>query len=184
MMSAAILRFQDKYVSEIIPALQKEFKYNNVMEVPRLQKVCLNMGVSDAVLDSKVMTDVQNELGLIAGQKPVITLAKKSLAAFKLREGMPIGCKVTLRKSRMYDFLERLVMIALPRVRDFRGFTIKSFDGRGNFNLGMTEHIVFPEINYDKIGKVRGLNITINTTAKNDTEAKRLLEMFDFPFIN
>ena len=136
------------------------------------------------MLDSKVITDVQNELGLIAGQRPVITLAKKSIAAFKLREDMPIGCKVTLRKSRMYDFLERLVMIALPRLRDFRGFTIKSFDGRGNFNLGMKEHIVFPEINYDKIAKVRGLNITINTTAKNDVEAKKLLEMFNFPFIN
>jgi large subunit ribosomal protein L5 len=179
-----MLRFQEKYVSEIIPALKKEFKYENVMEVPRLEKVCLNIGVGDAVLDSKVINEVQNELGLIAGQKPVITVAKKSIASFKLREGMPIGCKVTLRKSRMYDFLERLVMIALPRVRDFRGFTMKSFDGRGNFNLGMKEHIVFPEINYDKISKVRGLNITINTTAKSDAEAKKLLELFDFPFIN
>lgn len=181
---SAIIRFQERYASKVVPALQKEFQYKNIMEVPRLQKVCLNMGVGEAVLDSKVMNEVQNELGLIAGQKPVITLAKKSLAAFKLREGMPIGCKVTLRKSRMYEFLERLVMIALPRIRDFRGFTIKSFDGKGNFNLGMKEHIVFPEINYDKISKVRGLNITINTTAKNDQEAKKLLEMFDFPFIN
>jgi large subunit ribosomal protein L5 len=179
-----MLRFQERYNKEIVQALQKEFQYKNVIEVPKITKVCLNIGAGDAVLDSKVITDVQNELGLIAGQRPVITLAKKSIAAFKLREDMPIGCKVTLRKSRMYDFLERLVMIALPRLRDFRGFTIKSFDGRGNFNLGMKEHIVFPEINYDKIAKVRGLNITINTTAKNDVEAKKLLEMFNFPFIN
>ncbi len=179
-----MLRFQEKYAKEIIPALKEEFKYKNVMEVPKLEKICLNMCVSEAVLDSKVINEVQNELGLIAGQKPIVTLAKKSIAAFKLRQGMSIGCKVTLRKNKMYDFLERLVMIALPRVRDFRGFTIKSFDGRGNFSLGMKEHIVFPEINYDQISKVRGLDITINTTTNNDIEAKKLLEMFNVPFIN
>lgn len=183
-MSNTIKRFKERYVSDVIPELKKEFGYKNIMEVPRLLKVSLNMGVGDAVLDSKVMNEVQNEMALIAGQRPVLTRAKKSMAAFKLREGMAIGCKVTLRKNRMFEFLERMIMIALPRIRDFRGFTIKSFDGKGNFNFGIKEHIIFPEINYDKVSKVRGMNITVNTTAKTDQEAKRLLEMFDFPFSN
>lgn len=181
-MSTKLKGFKERYKSDVVPALVKEFGYKNVMEVPSLLKVSLNMGAGDAVLDSKVINEVQNEMALIAGQKPVQTKAKKSLAAFKLRTGMSIGCKVTLRRNRMFEFLERLVMIALPRIRDFRGFSIKSFDGKGNFNFGIKEHIIFPEINYDKVSRVRGMNITINTTAKNDAEAKRLLEMFDFPF--
>lgn len=183
-MSKIIKRFHERYKSEVVPGLQKEFAYKNIMEVPRLLKVSLNMGVGDAVLDSKVLNDVMSEMALLSGQKVVATKAKKSMAAFKLREGMQIGCKVTLRKSRMYEFLERLIMIALPRVRDFRGFSIKSFDGKGNFNFGIKEHTIFPEINYDKVNKVRGMNITVTTTAKTDQEAKKLLEMFDFPFNN
>jgi len=177
-----MIRFKELYTKELIPALQKTFEYDNVMQTPRLMKIVLSMGVGDAVADSKVIHEAAKELGLIAGQKPIITVAKQSIAAFKLREGMQIGCKVTLRKDKMYDFLERLVMIALPRVRDFRGFSLKSFDGKGNFNLGIKEHIVFPEINYDKISKIRGLNITIVTSAKNDKEAKELLAGFNIPF--
>jgi len=183
-MSKAIKRFHERYKSDVIPTLHKEFAYENIMQVPRLLKVSLNMGVGDAVFDSKVLTDVMGEMALLAGQKPVATKAKKSMAAFKLREGMLIGCKVTLRRARMYEFLERLIMIALPRVRDFRGFSLKSFDGRGNFNFGIREHTIFPEINYDKVSKTRGMNITVTTSARTDQEAKRLLEMFDFPFIN
>ena len=177
-----MIRFKELYTKELVKTLQDKFGYKNVMETPRLVKIVLSMGVGDAVADSKVINDAAKELGLIAGQKPIITNAKKSIASFKLREGMKIGCKVTLRKSRMYDFLERLVMIALPRVRDFRGFSIKSFDGKGNFNLGIKEHIVFPEINYDKISKIRGLNITVVTSAKTDKEAKELLAGFNIPF--
>jgi large subunit ribosomal protein L5 len=177
-----MLRFRELYKKELAPALQKKFNYSNVMETPRLVKVVLNMGVGDAIADSKVVNEAAKELTLIAGQKAIITEAKKSIAAFKLREGMKLGCKVTLRKDRMFDFLERLVMVALPRVRDFRGLSVKSFDGSGNFNLGIKEHIVFPEINYDKISKIRGLNITIVTTARNDEEAKELLSGFSIPF--
>lgn len=177
-----MLRFRELYKKELAPALQKKFNYGNVMETPRLVKVVLNMGVGDAIADSKVINEAAKELTLIAGQKAIITEAKKSIAAFKLREGMKLGCKVTLRKDRMFDFLERLVMVALPRVRDFRGLSVKSFDGKGNFNLGIKEHIVFPEINYDKISKIRGLNITIVTTARNDEEAKELLAGFNIPF--
>jgi large subunit ribosomal protein L5 len=177
-----MLRFRELYKKEIAAKLMEKFQYENSMQIPRLEKVVLSMGVGEAVIDSKVMANAVEELGLIAGQKPVVTLAKKSVAAFKLRQGMPIGCKVTLRKGKMYDLLERLVMIALPRLRDFRGFSKKSFDGKGNFNLGMKEHIVFPEINYDKIDKIRGLNITIVTSTKKDEEAKELLAGFNFPF--
>ncbi|MCH9753780.1 MAG: 50S ribosomal protein L5 [Alphaproteobacteria bacterium] len=176
------MRFKELYTQELVKTLKEKFGYNNVMETPRLVKIVLSMGVGDAVADSKVINDAAKELGLIAGQKPIITSAKQSIASFKLREGMKIGCKVTLRKSRMYDFLERLVMIALPRVRDFRGLSVKSFDGKGNFNLGIKEHIVFPEINYDKISKIRGLNITVVTSAKTDKEAKELLAGFNIPF--
>jgi len=177
-----MIRFKELYTKELAQSLQEKFEYKNVMETPRLIKIVLSMGVGDAVADSKVINDAAKELGLIAGQKPIITTAKHSIASFKLREGMKIGCKVTLRKSKMYDFLERLVMIALPRVRDFRGFSVKSFDGSGNFNLGIKEHIVFPEINYDKISKIRGLNITVVTSAKTDAEAKELLAGFKIPF--
>ena len=179
-----MLRFKELYTKEVVPGLAEKFQYENPMQVPKLLKISLNMGVGDAILDKKNLEAAAKELGLIAGQKPIITVAKKSIAGFKLREGMNIGCKVTLRKSRMYDFLERLVMIALPRVRDFRGFSIKNFDGRGNFSLGIKEHIVFPEIDYDKISKVRGLDVTIVTTAKTDDEAKALLSGFNVPFIN
>ena len=177
-----MLRYKELYTKELAPALKEKFQYENIMQTPRLVKIVLNMGVGDAIADSKVINEAAKELGLIAGQKSVITEAKKSIAAFKLREGMKLGCKVTLRKARMFDFLERLVMIALPRVRDFRGLSAKSFDGKGNFNLGIKEHIVFPEINYDKISKIRGLNITIVTTAKTDAEAKELLSGFNIPF--
>lgn len=177
-----MIRFKELYTKELIQSLQEKFEYKNIMETPRLVKIVLSMGVGDAIADSKVINDAAKELGLIAGQKPIITSAKKSIAAFKLREGMKIGCKVTLRKTKMYDFLERLVMIALPRVRDFRGFSVKSFDGKGNFNLGIKEHIVFPEINYDKISKIKGLNITVVTSAKTDAEAKELLAGFNIPF--
>lgn len=179
-----MLRFKELYLKEIVSSLKEKFSYSNLMQIPKLTKISLNMGVSDAVLDKKHIDAAVNELTMIAGQKAVITKAKKSIAGFKLREGMDIGCRVTLRKDRMYDFLERLVLIALPRVRDFRGFSIKNFDGRGNFNLGIKEHIVFPEIDYDKINKVRGLNISIVTTAKTDQEAKVLLSGFNLPFIN
>jgi large subunit ribosomal protein L5 len=174
--------FKELYDSTIIPDLQKKFNYANVMEIPKLLKISINMGVGDAVTDSKIVPFAVSDLTLISGQKPVITHAKKSIATFKLREGMPIGCKVTLRKQRMYDFMERLVMIALPRVRDFRGVSEKSFDGKGNFSLGLNDQLVFPEINYDKIDKVRGLDITIVTSAKTDQEAKELLAGFFMPF--
>lgn len=177
-----MIRFKEKYNKELVPELQKTFGYKNIMETPRLLKVVLSMGVGEAVSDSKVIHEAAKELGLIAGQKPIITVAKHSISTFKLREGMQIGCKVTLRKDRMYDFLERLVMIALPRVRDFRGFSSKSFDGNGNFNLGIKEHIVFPEINYDKIRNIRGLNVTIVTSAKTNNEGEKLLSGFNIPF--
>lgn len=175
-------RLQAVYESEIRSALQKQFNYTNPLQVPRLEKIVLNMGVTEAVSDSKAVNAAAAELALIAGQKPVITRAKNSIAGFKIREGMPLGCKVTLRRAHMYEFLDRLVNIALPRVRDFRGISSKSFDGCGNYSLGIKEQIIFPEINYDKVDKVRGLDITFVTTAKNNEEAKALLTGFNLPF--
>ena len=164
------------YETELRPLLRQEFNYRNVMEVPQLDKIVLNMGLGEAIQNIKILDTAVEELSLIAGQKPVITRAKKSIASFKLRENMPIGCRVTLRRERMYDFFDKLVQIALPRVRDFRGVSPKSFDGRGNYTLGIREHIIFPEINYDKIDKIKGLNITIVTTAKTDEEGRYLLK--------
>ena len=175
-------RLREFYDSKLKAALTEKFGYTNPMQVPAIEKIVLNMGVGEAVNDSKLVKVAAEELEKIAGQKVVITRAKKSVAAFKLREGMPIGCKVTLRGDRMYEFLDRLVNIALPRVRDFRGLNPKSFDGRGNYALGIKEHIVFPEIDYDKIDKVLGLDVIIATTAKTDEEAMALLEGFNFPF--
>jgi large subunit ribosomal protein L5 len=177
-------RLQEHYESTIRPALRKEFGYGNPMEVPRLDKIVINMGVGEAVGDRKAVDNAAAELALISGQKAVITKARKSIATFKVREGMALGCKVTLRRERMYEFLDRLVNIALPRVRDFRGLNGRSFDGRGNYALGLKEQIVFPEIDYDKVDKVRGLDIIICTTAGTDAEAKALLRGFDFPFHN
>ncbi len=175
-------RLREHYDTTLKPALIEEFSYKNPMEVPRLEKIVLNMGVGEAVADSKKIKSAVKEMTLIAGQAPVVTKAKKSVATFKLREGMPVGCKVTLRRERMYEFLDRLVTIALPRVRDFRGLSGKSFDGRGNYALGLKEQIVFPEIDYDSVDEIRGLDIVICTTAKNDTEAKALLSGFQLPF--
>ena len=160
----------------------KQFGYKSIMEVPRIEKITLNMGVGEAVADKKVMEHAVGDLQKIAGQKPVVTVARKSIAGFKIRDNYPVGCKVTLRRERMFEFLDRLVTIALPRVRDFRGVSGKSFDGRGNYNMGVREQIIFPEIEYDKIDALRGLNITITTTAKTDEEAKALLSLFKFPF--
>lgn len=179
-----IPRLKNKYEDSIRSDLQKEFDYKSVMEIPKLDKIVLNIGVGEAAQDSKKIRKVVDELGLIAGQKPVITKAKKSIAGFKLREGMPIGVKVTLRNNRMYEFLDRLVTIALPRVRDFRGVSGKSFDGSGNYALGLKEQIVFPEIDYDSVETIRGMDIVICTTAKNDVEAKSLLSGFQMPFRN
>lgn len=175
-------RLQEQYQKEIRPAMQARFGYKNVMEVPTIQKVIINMGVGDAAQDSKLLKNAVEEMTLIAGQKPVVTRAKKSEAGFKIRENMPIGCKVTLRKQRMYEFLDRFTTIAMPRIRDFRGVSPKSFDGRGNYNMGLKEQLVFPEINYDRVEKVRGMDITIVTTAKTDEECQALLEGFNFPF--
>jgi large subunit ribosomal protein L5 len=175
-------RLKEVYNEQIVSALKEEFNYSNPMEVPKLEKIVLNMGVGEASQDKKKIDGPINDLTLIAGQKPVTTSAKKSIAGFKLREGMVIGTKVTLRKDRMYEFLDRLVNIALPRVRDFRGVSGKGFDGNGNFAMGLKEQIVFPEIDYDKVDKVRGLDIVICTTAKTDAEAKALLRHFDMPF--
>ena len=175
-------RMQTRYREHIREAMVKKFGYKNPMQVPRLDKIVINMGVGEAVQDSKKIASVLNDLALIAGQKPVATVAKKSIAGFKLREGMKIGAKVTLRRERMYEFLDRLVNIALPRVRDFRGLKAKSFDGRGNYALGLKEHIVFPEIEYDKIDQIWGMDIVVCTTAKTNDEAKALLAEFDFPF--
>ena len=177
-------RLQEVYKSTIVPALQKEFSYENALEVPKLDKIVINMGVGEAVNDRKKVDAAVADLTLISGQKPVVTKSKKSIAVFKLREGMAIGCKVTLRRDRMYEFMDRLVTIALPRVRDFRGLNGKSFDGNGNYAMGLKEQLVFPEINYDKIDEVRGMDIIICTTAKTDAEAKALLRGFSFPFIN
>jgi large subunit ribosomal protein L5 len=175
-------RLQEHYKKVVREALTKEFGYTNPMQVPKIDKIVINMGVGEAVADSKKINLAVAELTAIAGQKPIITKARKSIAVFKLREGMAIGCKVTLRKQHMYEFLDRLVNIALPRVRDFRGISGKSFDGRGNYTLGLKEQLVFPEIDYDKVDKVRGMDIVICTTAKTDAEAKALLKGFDMPF--
>ncbi|MBI4621216.1 MAG: 50S ribosomal protein L5 [Desulfobacterales bacterium] len=175
-------RLKDFYMKEIMPALIKEFNYRNPMEVPKLEKIVINMGLGEAIQNIKLLDSATSELSLIIGQKPIITKAKKSIASFKLREGVPIGCMVTLRKERMYEFFDRLVNIALPRVRDFKGVSGKSFDGRGNYALGIKEHIIFPEIDYDKIDKVKGMNVVIVTTAKTDEEAKSLLRLLGVPF--
>src|SRR5436190_11925308 len=175
-------RLKEVYNKEIVPALTKQFGYKTPMQVPRITKIVLNMGVGEATGDKKLLDNAAGDMTKIAGQKPVITKARKAIANFKIREGYPIGCMVTLRQERMYEFLDRLVSISLPRVRDFRGLSARSFDGRGNFNMGVKEQIIFPEIEYDKIDMIRGLNISIATTAKTDAEARALLAAFHFPF--
>lgn len=177
-------RLQTEYLEKIAPQLKEQFSYKSVMEVPRITKITLNMGVSEAVADKKVIEHAVSDMTKIAGQKPVVTKTKKSIAGFKIREDYPIGCMVTLRGRRMYEFLDRLINVALPRVRDFRGISGKAFDGRGNYNVGVKEQIIFPEIEYDKIDVLRGMNISITTTAKTDEEAKALLTAFRFPFRN
>ena len=177
-------RLREKYQKEVVPALQKEFGYKNVMAVPKVEKVVVNMGLGEATANAKIVDTGADEVARVTGQKPVVTRAKKSIATYKLRTGMPIGARVTLRGDRMWEFLDRLISIALPRVRDFRGVSGRSFDGRGNFNMGVKEQIIFPEIDYDKIDTMRGMNITITTTAKTDAEAKALLAAFRFPFKN
>ena len=177
-------RLKDYYKENVIKKLMDQFGYSSVMAVPRIDKITLNMGVGDAVGDKKVMDHAVADMAKIAGQKPIVTLARKSIAGFKIREGWPIGCKVTLRRERMYEFLDRLINVSIPRVRDFRGMSPKSFDGRGNYSMGVREQIIFPEIDYDKIDKLRGLDITITTTAKTDEEGRALLSAFNFPFKN
>jgi large subunit ribosomal protein L5 len=177
-------QMKDLYEKEVVPKLIETFKYKNVMEVPKFSKVVLNMGLGEAIQNVKILETATEELKAIAGQHPVITRAKKSIAAFKLREGMPIGCMVTLRQARMFDFLQKLVNVALPRVRDFRGVSAKAFDGRGNYSLGIKEHIIFPEIDYDKIDAIKGLNVSIVTTARTDEEGKELLRLMGMPFRN
>lgn len=180
----ATSKYEEKYKKEVVPALMKEFSYQNVMQVPRLEKIVVNMSLAEALQNSKVLDVAAEEIKSITGQKPVITKAKKSIASFKLREGQKLGVMVTLRKDRMYEFLNRLCNIALPRVRDFKGISGRAFDGRGNYTLGITEQIIFPEINYDRIDKIRGMNITIVTTAVNDEEGKALLKHLGMPFRN
>jgi large subunit ribosomal protein L5 len=175
-------RLKEKFVKEVTPALMSKFNYKSVMEVPKLDKIVLNMGVGDAVANAKALDNAVEELATITGQKPVVTRAKKSIAGFRLREGMPIGAKVTLRGERMYEFLDKLVSVSLPRVRDFRGISKKAFDGRGNYTLGVKEQLIFPEIDYDKVSKVRGMDIVIVTTANTDEEARELLTQFGMPF--
>ena len=177
-------RLHEQYRESVVKQLTEQFGYKSNMEVPRIQKITLNMGVGEAVADKKVMDHAVGDLTKIAGQKPVVTKARTSIASFKIRQGYPVGCKGTLRGKRMYEFLDRLVSIAIPRIRDFRGIPARSFDGRGNFNMGVREQIIFPEIEYDKIDAIRGLNITITTTAKSDEEARALLAAFRFPFRN
>lgn len=177
-------RLKDIYIQEIVPKLMKDFNYKSVMEVPRLEKIVLNMGLGEAIQNVKILDSAVDELGAIAGQKAVITKAKKSIATFKLRQGMPIGAMVTLRQSRMFEFLDRLLNVSIPRVRDFKGLSPKAFDGNGNYSLGIKEQLIFPEINYDKIDKIKGLNITIVTTAKNDEESRALLKYLGMPFRN
>jgi large subunit ribosomal protein L5 len=177
-----VSRLQEQYKNEILPKLKEELGVTNTMSVPKIEKITINMGLGSALGDKKILESALEELGLISSQKPMTCLARKSVASFKLREGNAIGCKVTLRKERMYEFLDRLVNVAIPRIRDFRGLNEKSFDGRGNYNMGITEQIVFPEIEFDKVTKVRGMDIAITTNAKNDEDAKKLLAMFNFPF--
>lgn len=175
-------RLQSIYKEQVVPQLIKRFNYQSVMQVPRLEKITLNMGVGEAVADKKILQNAMEDLQKISGQKPIVTIARKSIAGFKIREGMPIGCKVKLRRDRMYEFLDRLVNIAIPRIRDFRGLSPRSFDGRGNYSMGVREQIIFPEIDYDKIDAIRGIDITITTSAGSDDEARALLEQFKFPF--
>ena len=175
-------RIKEKYINEAVPALQQKFGYKNVMQLPKIEKVIINMGVGEAVGNPKALDAAVNDLTIISGQKPLLTRAKKSLAAWKLREGMPIGCKVTLRGTRMYQFLDKFMNVALPRVRDFRGVSDKAFDGRGNYAVGLKEQLIFPEIEYDKIDKIRGMNIVIVTTAQTDEEARELLKLMGMPF--
>ncbi len=175
-------RLATQYQEQIVQRLQERFSYGSVMQVPRLVKVTLNMGVGEAINDKKIMENAVGDLTRIAGQKPIVTKARKSVAGFKIREGWPIGCKVTLRRERMYEFLDRLINIAIPRIRDFRGLSPKAFDGRGNYSMGVREQIIFPEIDYDKIDAIRGLDVTITTTARSDEEGRALLEAFNFPF--
>lgn len=177
-------RLKDKYTKEIVPAMMKDFSYDNVMQVPKLQKIVLNVGLGEAIQNIKLLEAAQKELATITGQKAIVTKAKKSIASFKLREGMPIGCKVTLRGTRMYEFLDRLISVALPRIRDFRGVSGKSFDGRGNYSLGIREQFIFPEIDYDKVEMVHGLDIAICTSARTDKESRTLLRYFGIPFRN
>lgn len=177
-------RLAELYNKEMVPQLMKDFNYSNVMEVPRLVKITLNMGLGEAIQNVKILDSAQEELAAIAGQRPVITKAKKSIAGFKLRQGMPIGCSVTLRREKMYEFLDRLISVSLPRVRDFKGIPGKSFDGKGNYSMGVKEQLIFPEIDYDKVDKIKGLNITIVTTAKTDAEGKALLKLMGLPFRN
>ncbi|HYA13382.1 MAG TPA: 50S ribosomal protein L5 [Syntrophales bacterium] len=177
-------RLKDYYIKEVVPVLIKEFNYKNRMQVPKLEKIVVNMGVGEAIQNIKALDSAVADLSLIVGQKPVITKARKSIATFKLRQGMSIGCRVTLRGDRMYEFFDRLVNVALPRVRDFRGISPKSFDGRGNFALGLKEQIIFPEIEYDKIDKIRGMNVVITTSARTDEEARQLLRLMGLPFRN
>ena len=179
-----MVRLHQYYRETVTPQLREQFNYRNVMEVPRITKITLNMGVGEAVADKKVMEHAVSNMTQIAGQKPVVTLSRKSIAGFKIRNGWPIGCKVTLRRDRMYEFFDRLVNIAIPRIRDSRGFSARAFDGRGNYSLGVREQIIFPEIDYDKIDAIRGLDITITTTARNDEEGRALLAAFNFPFRN
>ena len=175
-------RLQDYYRQTIVPELHTRFQYQSVMQVPRLEKITLNMGVGEAVADKKILQNAVEDLQKISGQRPIVTYARKSIAGFKIREGMPVGCKVTLRRERMYEFLDRLISVTIPRIRDFRGLSAKSFDGRGNYSMGVREQIIFPEIDYDKIDTLRGLDITITSSAKTDAEARALLELFRFPF--
>jgi len=175
-------RLKEKYVNEVVPALRERFGYKSVMEVPKLEKIVLNMGVGEAAQDAKLLDGAMEDLAAISGQKPAITRAKKSIAAFKIRAGMPVGCKVTLRGQRMYDFLDKLINVGLPRIRDFRGVSPKGFDGRGNYSLGLREQLIFPEIKYDKVDKIRGLDVVIVTTAKTDEEAYALLSELGMPF--
>jgi large subunit ribosomal protein L5 len=177
-------RLKQRYTKEIAPAMSKEYGYKNVMAIPKLEKIVINIGLGEAIQNSKLLDNAADELGQIAGQRPVITRAKKSIASFKLRKGMPIGCSVTLRGERMFEFLDRLVNTALPRVRDFRGLSTKSFDGRGNYTLGLRDQLIFPEIDYSRVSKIKGMNICVVTTAKTDDEARTLLRLFGMPFRN
>jgi len=177
-------RLKQYYLDAVVPKLQAQFGYSNPMAVPKLTKITVNMGVGEAVGDRKIMDNAVNDLTMIVGQKPIVTMARKSIAGFKIREGWPVGCKVTLRRERMYEFFDRLVSVAIPRIRDFRGFSSRSFDGRGNYSLGVREQIIFPEVDYDRIDAIRGMDITISTTANTDEEGKALLAAFEFPFRN